>query len=277
MGILNVTPDSFSDGGDFLRHDVAVAHALRMLADGAAIVDVGGESTRPGAERVAADEEAARVVPVIAAIAAAGGTVSVDTMRAEVARRAVAAGARIVNDVSGGLADPDMVGVVAEAEADFVIMHWRAHSATMSDAAHYGDVVADVRDELLARRDAALAAGIRADRIILDPGLGFAKTWDHNWALLRNLDTFTGLGHRLLVGASRKAFLGGLLGARAPRDRDAATAAVTFWAAQHGAWAVRTHDIVGQADALAVAGRLHDERPLAPLPPPPGERAGGVR
>ena len=154
MGILNVTPDSFSDGGDFLRHDVAVAHALRMLADGAAIVDVGGESTRPGAERVAADEEAARVVPVIAAIAAAGGTVSVDTMRAEVARRAVAAGARIVNDVSGGLADPDMVGVVAEAEADFVIMHWRAHSATMSDAAHYGDVVADVRDELLARRDA---------------------------------------------------------------------------------------------------------------------------
>ena len=277
MGILNVTPDSFSDGGDFLRHDVAVAHALRMLADGAAIVDVGGESTRPGAERVAADEEAARVVPVIAAIAAAGGTVSVDTMRAEVARRAVAAGARIVNDVSGGLADPDMVGVVAEAEADFVIMHWRAHSATMSDAAHYGDVVADVRDELLARRDAALAAGIRADRIILDPGLGFAKTWDHNWALLRNLDTFTGLGHRLLVGASRKAFLGGLLGARAPRDRDAATAAVTFWAAQHGAWAVRTHDIVGQADALAVAGRLHDERPLAPLPRPPGERAGGVR
>ena len=277
MGILNVTPDSFSDGGDFLRHDVAVAHALRMLADGAAIVDVGGESTRPGAERVAADEEVARVVPVIAAIAAAGGTVSVDTMRAEVARRAVAAGARIVNDVSGGLADPDMVGVVAEAEADFVIMHWRAHSATMSDAAHYGDVVADVRDELLARRDAALAAGIRADRIILDPGLGFAKTWDHNWALLRNLDTFTGLGHRLLVGASRKAFLGGLLGARAPRDRDAATAAVTFWAAQHGAWAVRTHDIVGQADALAVAGRLHDERPFAPLPPPPGERAGGVR
>ncbi len=260
MGILNVTPDSFSDGGEYLDAHVAVSHARAMLGDGASIVDIGGESTRPGAARVSAADELDRVVPIVAQLAADGVVVSVDTMRASVAAAAIDAGARIVNDVSGGLADPAMFDVVAATGVDYVLMHWRGHSSVMSQAARYDDVVADVTAELLAQRDAALAAGVPGERIILDPGLGFAKTWDHNWTPLRHLDSFMGLGHRVLVGASRKAFLGELLGGREPIGRDGATAALSFWCALHDVWAVRTHDVTGQADAISVARRLLRER-----------------
>ncbi len=262
MGILNVTPDSFSDGGAFLDTQVAIDHARQMLAAGATIIDVGGESTRPGAERVGLAEEVERVIPIVAALAADGVTVSVDTMRAQVACAALEAGARIINDVSGGLADPDMLGVVAQSRADFVLMHWRDHSTCFQATAHYDDVVAEVLGELLAQRDRALEAGLDSQRIILDPGLGFSKNWDHNWTLLRHLSEFQGLGHRVLVGASRKAFLGELLGGREPLGRDGATAAVSFWAALHDVWAVRTHDVTGQADAIAVARRLDREAPF---------------
>jgi dihydropteroate synthase len=258
MGILNVTPDSFSDGGDFLDPDAALVHAREMLAAGASIIDVGGESTRPGAQRVSESDEMRRVVPIVRALAADGVTVSVDTMRAAVAAAALEAGAQLINDVSGGLADRDMLSVVAASSADFVVMHWRDHSERMQREAVYGDVVAEVTQELLTRRDAAVEAGVDATRLILDPGLGFAKTWDHNWTLLRNLDHFQALGHRLLVGASRKAFLGELLGGREPQGRDSATAAISFWAAQHGVWGVRTHEVSGQVDAVAVARRLTD-------------------
>lgn len=261
MGILNVTPDSFSDGGAYLDARRAVGHAREMVADGAGIIDVGGESTRPGAARVSADQELARVVPVIAALASEGIVVSVDTMRAEVARAALAAGARIVNDVSGGLADPRMIATVADSDADYVVMHWRDHSETMASLAHYDDVVTEVLAELTAQRDRAVAGGVDPQRIILDPGLGFSKTAPHNWALLRHLDRFQEQGHRVLVGASRKAFLGHLLGGREPHGRDGATAALSFWCALHGVWGVRTHDVAGQSDAIAVAGRLVDDGP----------------
>ena len=258
MGVLNVTPDSFSDGG---RHDdaeTAVAHGRLLASQGAGIVDVGGESTRPGAARVPEAEEMARVIPVIAALAAHGITCSVDTMRASVARAAVAAGARIVNDVSGGLADPDMLGVVANLDVDYVAMHWRAHSEVMQQHTDYADVVADVVAELSARRDAALAAGISGHRLILDPGIGFSKTSEQNWQLLRSLDAIQGLGHRVLVGVSRKRFLGELLDGRAATDRDAATAAVTTWCALQGIWAVRTHEVSAQCDAARVVAALGD-------------------
>ncbi|MDO5678606.1 MAG: dihydropteroate synthase, partial [Propionibacteriaceae bacterium] len=203
MGIVNVTPDSFSDGGRFLDTERALDHAREMLAQGASIIDVGGESTRPGAERVGLDEELARVVPLVQALAADGVRVSVDTMRATVAQACIEAGATIINDVSGGLADPDLLGVVASSSADFVLMHWRDHSTRMQSQTAYTDVLDDVLAELLGQRDRALAAGIDAERIILDPGLGFSKTWDHNWTLLRHLQRFQDLGHRVLVGASR--------------------------------------------------------------------------
>ena len=258
MGVLNVTPDSFSDGG---RHDdteAAIAHGRLLASQGAEIVDVGGESTRPGAARVPEAEEMERVIPVIEALAARGITCSVDTMRASVAQAAVAAGARIVNDVSGGLADPDMLGAVADLGVDYVAMHWRGHSEVMQQHTDYTDVVTDVLAELAARRDAALAAGITAERIILDPGIGFAKTSEQNWQLLRGLDTFQAMGHRLLIGVSRKRFLGELLGDRPAADRDAATAAVTTWCAIHGIWAVRTHEVAAQRDAARVGQLLGD-------------------
>ena len=262
MGILNVTPDSFSDGGEFLDPRRALEHARAMREAGATIIDVGGESTRPGAQRVSADHELPRVVPIVEALVREGAKVSIDTMRASVARAALAVGASIVNDVSGGLADPDMHATVAEAGADYVVMHWRDHSVTMQDSATYDDVVEEVLAELLAQRDAAVAGGVAPERIILDPGLGFSKTAEHNWHLLRHLDRFQGLGHRVLVGASRKAFLGHLLGGRAPHGRDGATAALSFWSALHGVWGVRTHDVEGQADAIAVALRIASEGPL---------------
>lgn len=256
MGIVNVTPDSFSDGGRWPTVEAAVAHAVELLNQGAGIIDVGGESTRPGAQRVDASEEAARVVPVVAALAARDVRVSVDTMRAAVAEEAVRAGAAIVNDVSGGKADPLMFEAVAASRAEVVIMHWRAHSVTMQDETRYDDVVTDVIDELLAQRDAAVDAGIDPDRIILDPGIGFSKTFDQNWVLLRHLDRFQALGHRLLVGASRKGFLGEALNGRPAAGRDAATAALTAWCAAHGVWAVRTHEIAMQVDAAAVGARI---------------------
>ena len=260
MGVINVTPDSFSDGGSFADTDTAVKHGLQLLAEGADILDVGGESTRPGADRVDAETERRRVEPVVAELVAAGAVVSVDTMRASTAAVALAAGARIVNDVSGGLADPDLPRVVADAGVPYVVMHWRAHSDRMQDHAHYDDVVAEVTAELCERIDAVVAAGVAPEQVVLDPGLGFAKTAEHNWALLARLDALMALGRPVLVGASRKSFLGALLAdGEQPRpvdERDDATAAVTALAARAGAWAVRVHDVRASADAVRVAARL---------------------
>ncbi|MFT2692142.1 dihydropteroate synthase [Clavibacter zhangzhiyongii] len=253
MGILNATPDSFSDGGRHLALDDALAHARGMVRAGADIVDVGGESTRPGAARVDADEELARVLPVVRGLAAEGILVSVDTMRAATAEACVRAGARIVNDVSGGLADEAMARVVADAGVDYVAMHWRGHSATMAARATYADAVGEVRAELRARIDALREAGIDPARLVLDPGLGFAKDAAHDWQLLGSLDAVTDLGHRVLVGASRKRFLGRLLPEGAPvADRDVPTAVVSALSARAGAWAVRVHDVASTRAALAV-------------------------
>lgn len=265
MGVLNVTADSFSDGGRYLDADAAIAHGLELIEQGADLIDVGGESTRPGAVRVDPGLEAERVVPVIGELAARGVTVSVDTMRAPVAAAAIRAGAAIVNDVSGGRADADMARVVADAGLPWILMHWRpAGDSTdrrfthrSGDVDGYRDVVAEVSGELLAQVDAAVSAGVDADRLILDPGLGFAKTAEHNWALLNALPTITGLGFPVLVGASRKRFLGSLLrrdGAdRPPAGRDVATASVSALSAAAGAWGVRVHDVASSRDAVAVA------------------------
>ena len=260
LGIVNVTPDSFSDGGRWDTREAAVAHALQLVADGADIVDVGGESTRPGTERVDAATELARVLPVVEDLVQLGVRVSVDTMRAAVAEPVVRAGAAWVNDVSGGLADPDMLGVVAASGAGYIAMHWRGHSATMADLATYDDVVAEVTEELADRLWAAVTAGVKPSRVILDPGLGFAKTAEHNWTLLRGLDHLAGLGRPLLVGASRKRFLGGLLagpaGPRPVRERDDAGTAITALLAASGIWGVRTHTVRAHLDAIAVAARM---------------------
>ncbi|BEP14321.1 dihydropteroate synthase [Acidothermaceae bacterium B102] len=258
FAVINVTPDSFSDGGHHLDTAAAVRHGLAMLNAGADVLDVGGESTRPGAARVSAQTEIARVLPVVSALAAAGAVVSVDTMRAEVAAAALAAGARIVNDVSGGLADPELPVLVAEARVPYVLMHWRGHSETMQAHAVYGDVVAEVRAELAQRLEAVVAAGVDPEQVVLDPGLGFAKTAEHNWALLAGLPSLMELGRPLLVGASRKAFLGRLLASApdAPRpvdEREDATTAVTAIAALAGVWAVRVHEPQPSADAVLVA------------------------
>jgi len=257
MGVLNVTPDSFSDGGRFTTIDDAVAHGVRLRDEGAFLVDVGGESTRPGAERVDPETEIARVVPVLRELTAAGVPTSIDTTRAEVARAALAAGACVINDVSGGLADAEMASVVAEAGVPWVIMHWRGPSRYMQQLAHYQDVVAEVRDELCQRVDAALRAGVSAEQIILDPGLGFAKLPDHNWRLSAHLSELVALGFPVLIGASRKSYLGALLagpdGTPRPVDqREAATVATSLLAVQAGAWGVRVHDVRATVDALKV-------------------------
>src|SRR3954447_5742200 len=260
MGVINVTPDSFSDGGAFDDADSAVKHGVQLLAAGADMLDVGGESTRPGAQRVSAEEEQLRVLPVVRALADAGAIVSIDTMRASTAEAALHAGARIINDVSGGLADPDLPRVAASAGAPYVVMHWRGHSAGMQQQAVYTDVVREVCDELKARVDAVVAAGVAPEHVIVDPGLGFAKNAEHNWALLANLQSLLSLGRPVLVGASRKSFLGSLLAEDGePRpvvDRDDATAAVTALAAAAGAWAVRVHDARASADAVRVAAAV---------------------
>nr|WP_298801171.1 dihydropteroate synthase [uncultured Pseudokineococcus sp.] len=265
MGVLNTTPDSFSDGGSWLDPAAAVLHGLAMAAHGADLVDVGGESTRPGAARVEPEEEQRRVLPVVRALADEGVAVSVDTMRASTAAAALEAGAALVNDVSGGLADPAMAPLVAERGVPFVAMHWRGHADVMTGLADYADVVAEVRDELARRVDALLAAGVREDRLVLDPGLGFAKTAEQGWELLAGLDALVGLGRPLLVGASRKGMLGALLAGDdgAPRpagQRDDATTALTALAAAAGAWCVRVHAVRPSADAVRVAARVASAR-----------------
>lgn len=262
MGVLNVTPDSFSDGGRWLDPALAVAHGTRLHRDGADLVDVGGESTRPGAHRIDAAEELRRVTPVIAGLVEAGVPVSIDTTRAEVADVAVAAGACCVNDVSGGLADPQMIAWLATVSVPYVAMHWRGPSDVMSTLATYGDVVTDVVAELDRRLTALVEAGVDVERVIVDPGLGFAKESPHNWALLHDLSApssaLLSLGRPVLVGASRKRFLGSLLAddSGQPRSvvmRDYASDAVTALAAGAGVWGVRVHDVRGSRDAVAVA------------------------
>ncbi|MEU8600690.1 dihydropteroate synthase [Streptomyces parvulus] len=266
MGVVNVTPDSFSDGGRFFDTTAAIKHGLHLVAEGADLVDVGGESTRPGATRVDEDEELRRVVPVVRGLASEGVTVSVDTMRASVAARALAAGAALVNDVSGGLADPRMIPAVADTGAPFVVMHWRGLLEGGNVRGEYADVVTEVVDELRTRVDAVLEGGIAPDRVVVDPGLGFSKNADHDLALLAHLDRLLGLGHPLLVAASRKRFLGRVLAAdpdAAPppaRERDAATAAVSALAAHAGAWAVRVHEVRATADAVRVARAVEGAR-----------------
>ena len=272
MGVVNVTPDSFSDGGLYADAASAIAHGRQLRADGADILDVGGESTRPGATRPLVEEELDRVVPVVTALAADGATVSVDTMRHEVAAAALAAGATFVNDVSGGLADPEILRVVADSGATYVAMHWRAHADHMTDFATYdnpGGVVAAVRDELAARVDAALAAGVAGERLVLDPGLGFAKHGAHNWQLLADLEPIKRLGYPLLVGASRKSFLGTLLadadGNPRPVDgRETATTALNVLLAREGVWGVRVHDVRSTRDALRVLYALDTAREEGP-------------
>jgi dihydropteroate synthase len=268
MGVLNVTPDSFSDGGCWQDTAAAVARGFELVEQGADLVDVGGESTRPGAVRPSEAEELDRVLPVVAELARAGVLVSVDTMRASVAMAAVAAGAVIVNDVSGGLADPLMAPVVARTGARYVISHWRGHAATMQQRARYDDVVAEVTGELRARCVAALDAGIAPDRLIVDPGLGFAKEAEHNWQLLAALPQLRALGFPVLVGASRKRFLAGipLDPAAGPADRDQATHAISALAAQAGAWGVRVHEPRGTAEAVRVAAALASAQEPRPVP-----------
>jgi dihydropteroate synthase len=273
MGVVNVTPDSFSDGGQWYGADAAIAHGLDLAAQGADIVDVGGESTRPGAQRIDEAEELRRIGPVVTELVRAGLTVSIDTMRARVAGFALDAGARLVNDVSGGLADPDMPRLVAAAGVSYVVVHWRGHSRDMYARAVYADVVTEVRDELATRVDAVVRAGVDPGNVVLDPGLGFGKRPEHNWPLLARLaelGTLAGGTFPVLVGASRKGFLGKLLAAAAGNepgnehgtpgtlaDRDQATVAVTALAAAAGAWCVRVHLVPPNADAVKVAAAWH--------------------
>ncbi|MET8776121.1 dihydropteroate synthase [Nocardia sp. NPDC004654] len=258
MGVVNVTSDSFSDGGRYLDPGLAIEHGVQLYRAGADIIDVGGESTRPGADRVDPETEAARVAPVIRGLVAAGVPTSVDTMRASVAEAALGAGVSVINDVSGGRADPDMVKVVAAAQVPWILMHWRAGAdyRHTGPADHYDDVVTEVRAELNAQVETAVAAGVDPSRLILDPGLGFAKNADHNWALLAALPDFVADGLPVLIGASRKRFLGALLadtdGPRPPDGREVATATVSALAALHGAWGVRVHDVRASLDAIAV-------------------------
>lgn len=269
MGVVNVTPDSFSDGGKWFSPDEAIAHGVELARQGADIVDVGGESTRPGAPRVSEEEELRRVVPVVAALVQEGLVVSIDTMRAPVARAALGAGAKLVNDVSGGLADQGMAPLVAEANVPYVVMHWRGQSAEMENRAVYANVVSEVVAELAARIRALTAAGVDPGLMIVDPGLGFAKQAAHNWALLARLPELgalpvPGAPFPLLIGASRKRFIGRLLGeaADAPRpftECDDATVALTALAAVSGAWCVRVHSVPGNADAVAIAARWRQE------------------
>ncbi|TFC47234.1 dihydropteroate synthase [Cryobacterium sp. TMT1-21] len=253
MGVLNVTPDSFSDGGKWASTDAAIAHALALTGEGADLIDVGGESTRPGAGRVSPAEEQSRIIPVITELARQGLRISVDTLNSGTAAAAAAAGASVINDVSGGLADPVMASVAADSGLTYVAMHWRGHARKMDALARYGDVVADVRAELSARVEALTEAGVLRGNIVLDPGLGFSKLPEHNWQLLAHLTSFADLGLPVMVGASRKRFLAGALPADVGlSERDLPTAVVSVLAAQAGAWAVRVHDVAATRTALNV-------------------------
>lgn len=265
MGVVNVTPDSFSDGGRYASLDAAVAHGLEMRAQGADLVDVGGESTRPGAERVAAAEEIRRVLPVVQTLAAQGVPLSIDTTRAAVAEAALAAGAVVINDVSGGLADPDMARVARDAGCPWILMHWRGHSRIMRELAEYADVVADVRRELVERIEAAEKSGVDPRRLVIDPGLGFAKRPPHDLALLAHLAELLALGYPVLVGASRKSFLGTALSGEdgTPRpvgEREDATTAITAYAAAVGAWGVRVHNVAASVDAARMIAAIRGAR-----------------
>jgi dihydropteroate synthase len=252
MGILNVTPDSFSDGGEYLDPAKAIARGLEMVDEGATIIDVGGESTKPGAERVTLEEELTRVIPVVHALAKAGAKVSVDTMRAETAAMAVAAGASIINDVSGGLADPAMHATAAALKVQYICMHWRGQSKEMDSLAVYEDVVTDVINELTKQVASALLAGIEPTKLVVDPGLGFAKNAEQNWEILRNIDKFKELGFPILVGGSRKRFLGG----ENPSERESSSIALTTWLATKHIWGVRTHSVKPHVDAIKVVGQV---------------------
>lgn len=246
MGILNVTPDSFADGGKHFTFEHAVQRGLEMIEEGVDIIDIGGESTRPGAERVSAEEEQRRVIPVIKALAGKGADISVDTMRASTAKLAVEAGAIIVNDVSGGAADEEMFSTVAQLGCNYTLMHWRGHSKEMNSLAQYGDVVEDVINEVTIQLDKALAAGIAREKIILDPGLGFAKDAEHNWEILNRIDEFTSLGYPVLIGHSRKRFIGG----ETPDEREAGTLAISESLVGKGIWAVRVHSVAPHVELV---------------------------
>ncbi|WP_155807385.1 dihydropteroate synthase [Brevibacterium sp. VCM10] len=268
MGVLNVTPDSFSDGGLWFDHDMAVGHGLELMAAGADIIDVGGESTRPGSARVDEAEELRRVVPVVRELASAGAVISVDTMRARVAAESLAAGAHIINDVSAGQSDPTMLSVAAESGAPIVLMHWRGYLDQASATFHYDDVVAEVIAELRTRIDEAIAVGVKPANIIVDPGLGFSKNAEHNWQLLAALDEFAALDHRLLVAASRKRFIASLLSPDDPKQaeqaaKDQATATISAISAQAGAWAVRVHDPATSAVACKVIAAVREHSAAA--------------
>lgn len=252
MGILNVTPDSFADGGRHFSIKDAITRAEEMIAEGVDIIDVGGESTKPGADRVIESEEEARVIPVITELVKLGTPISIDTTRASIAEKAIALGATYVNDVSGGLADPAMYAVIAKnPKVQYIIMHWRAHSKTMQEHATYKDVVKEVKEELEERINSAIEAGVNPEQIIIDPGLGFSKLSEHNWELLRNIDRLALLGYPILIGASRKRFLGELTGATNPDEREAASIAITAMVAKQNVWGVRTHSVKPHRDAIA--------------------------
>jgi dihydropteroate synthase len=246
MGILNVTPDSFADGGRHNDFEAAVARGLEMIAEGVDIIDIGGESTRPGAERVTEEEEIARTIPVIKELAKYGTTISIDTMRANTAEAAVKAGASIINDVSAGLADGAMLQTAARLKVPYIAMHWRGHSKDMNSKAVYGDVVSEVISELNERIEAALDAGIQKDKLIIDPGIGFAKDAEHNWAIIDSIDRFVSMGYPVLVGASRKRFLGG----ESPDEREQATIELTKRLGATGIWAVRVHSVKPHKEVL---------------------------
>ena len=246
MGILNVTPDSFADGGKHFTYEHAVQRGLEMIEEGVDIIDVGGESTRPGADRVTAEEEQRRVIPVIQALVGKGADISIDTMRASTARLAVEAGASIVNDVSGGAADPEMFATVAELGCRYTLMHWRGHSKEMNSLAKYDDVVKEVIEEVTIQLSKALAAGVKRENIVLDPGLGFAKDPEHNWEILKRLDEFIALGYPVLIGHSRKRFIGG----ETPDEREAGTLKISQSLVGKGIWAVRVHSVAPHVELV---------------------------
>lgn len=261
MGILNITPDSFADGGRHFNFEDALIRAEAMISEGVDIIDIGGESTKPGVERISESEEEARVIPILEALAKKETPLSIDTMRASIAKKAIALGASYINDVSGGLADEKMYSVIADnPKVQYIIMHWRAHSKSMQDFAKYTDVVKEVREEIEARVDAAIEAGVNPEQIIIDPGIGFSKLPEHNWELLKNLDRLALLGYPILVGASRKRFLGELTGARNPDEREAASIAITAMVAKSGVWGVRTHSVKAHRDAIATVNALAKDK-----------------